>query len=59
MERKTEVVRDLGTALGQGEDMRAQPKAVGYHSCTPVRRYELCHSILPQLILTIFYEVTA
>lgn len=59
VERKTEVVRDLGTAVGQGEDMTTQLKTVSYPSCTPVRLCELCHSILHWLILTIFYEEAA
>lgn len=54
-EKDREVVRDLATAVGQGEDMGAQLKAVSHHSCTPVNLYELCHSILPQLTLTIFF----
>lgn len=54
-ETDREVVRYLRTVVGQDEDMRTQLKAASYHSCTPVRLCELCHSILPQLIPTIFF----
>ena len=53
-EKNREVVRDLRTIVGQDEDMRTQLTAASYHSCTPGRLWELCHSIFPQLILIIF-----
>lgn len=57
-EKEREVVGDLRAAVGQDEDMRASPR-LSVSTTVLLEQRELRHSLLPQSVLTISYEVAA